>query len=402
MNPFDVLGRDFVICSSERWQSGSQTSKHHLTRQLLKQGARVLYVENISMRSFGSGGGRDFAKAWNKLRSFFRGLVNPMPNLFCFTPVYLPFPRSSLARHFNQWLLPALLRMHLRRLGMRHPVYIYFMPTGVQLQGQLGERLAAYYIVDNFAAFADVEQDTMRTLEAQALERANVVFATSQTLQEDRKGVRPDIHFSPHGVDFDHFARVQDPTTVVPPEVAALPTPRIGFMGGLAHDSVDLELIREIARARRDWQVVTFGRALCDISALTAEPNIAFLGPKPYDEMPEYLKGLDVALIPFLVNDLTRDLNPLKLREYLAAGMPVVATDLPPLREYAPNVRCTLGIDGFLSEIEDALTNPGDPRQRQAAVKAETWEARANAVLDALAGAAVALPAGKTRPAGSP
>lgn len=384
----EKLGTDFVIVSSEKWQSGNQTSKHHITRQLVRRGARVLYVENISMRSFGSEGSRDLMKAVRKVRGFVRGRFSPMENLTCVTPVYLPFPRSPLAHRINNAVLPAFLRHHMRYLGMRRPVYMYFMPTGVNLQGHLGERLAAFYIVDNYAAFADVEQDTMRQLENEALRRANVVFATSHTLVAARKGRRPDIHYSPHGVDIDHFARVQLPETTVAPEIAGLPRPRIGFMGGLAHDSVDLPLMAEIARRRRDWHIVVFGRALCDTSVLTAEPNITLLPSQPYGRMPEFLKSIDIALIPFLVNDLTRDLNPLKLREYLAAGMPVVATDLPPLRAYAPHVRCTIGADGFVRNIEDLLEHPGDPAARQAAVANESWDARADAILATLVAAA--------------
>jgi glycosyltransferase involved in cell wall biosynthesis len=376
--------RDFVVVASEKWESGNQTSKHHIVRQLLSRGSRVLYVENISMRSFGSEGARDFNKAWRVLRKFAGGRTAPLPGLHCVAPIYLPFPKLKVAAAINKVLVPWYLRRHLKALKMKSPVYLYFMPTGIRLQGRLGESVAAYYIVDNYAAFADVEQSAMRDLEAEALKRADVVFATAQTLVNDRSALREDIIFSPHGVDIEHFAAARREETVVPADMGHLPKPRIGFMGSIPHDSVDLQLLVTLARARRDFQIVLFGRPQTDISCLVAEPNIHYLGPKKYEELPGYLKGLDVALIPFLVNDLTRDLNPIKLREYLAAGLPVVSTDLPAMRPFAANVSLVLGADGFESAIDAVLADPPVPEVQQAAVADASWEARVDAVLDAL------------------
>src|SRR5262245_37302378 len=92
---------DFILLGSEKWESGNQTSKHHLVRQLVSRGARVLYVENVSMRSMGSGGRSDVSKAFAKLRSFAKGVRSPMPGLYCLTPVYLPFPKSQVAQAIN-------------------------------------------------------------------------------------------------------------------------------------------------------------------------------------------------------------------------------------------------------------------------------------------------------------
>lgn len=382
------LGGNFVFVGSEKWESASKTSKHHLMREFSSRGARILYVENISMRRLGSEGGRDYGKILREVRRFFSGLRQPEPNVWCLTPLYLPFPGSAIVRRFNAWFIGATVRFHLRRLGMKRPVLIYFMPTGLALQGRCGERLAAYYITDNYAEFADVEKDAVRQLEAEALRTAGIVFATASTLVEARRPARPDINYSPHGVDAGHFAKALDPATVVPPEVDSIPRPRIGFMGGLGYDYVDLGLIRDIAKARPHWQIVLFGRDLSDISELLAQPNVHFLGRQPYERLPALLKGMDVALIPFLDNPLTRDVNPLKMREYLAAGLPVVATDLPAMQGYKDHVDCTRGLAGFLAAIEKRLSNPGSPQARHDAVKSESWGARAETVLEKLAEAA--------------
>lgn len=379
------LGGNFIIAGSEKWDCSSKTCKHHLVREFARRGARVLYVENISMRRIGSMGSMDYRKVVDELGRFFRGVSSPMDNVFCLNPLYLPFPHSKAARQFNTLILSSLIKFHARRLGIRHPVFMYFMPTGLMLQGRLHERLSAYYITDNYTAFADLEHDVVGRLERKALQTADVVFATAKTLAEDRSHLRPDIHFSPHGVEAEHFAAAQTDATRVPDEVATIPRPRIGFMGGLGPDYVDLDLFIDLARRRRDWNFVLIGRQFSDISHLLAEPNIRFLGPKLYEDLPGYLKGFDVALIPFLTNNLTRDVNPIKLREYLAAGLPVVGTDLPPIRVYDKHVRLATDRDGYERAIADALANPGNPAERQAAVAGESWSSRAEAVLKVLA-----------------
>ena len=373
---------NFIFLGSEKWESGNKTSKHHLVRQMIGRGARVLYIENISMRRMGSAGKSDVTKAFRKITSFAKGVRSPLPNLYCLTPLYAPFPKSRMARAFNSVFVPALIRFHAWRLNIRNPVYFYFMPTGVLLQDRLGEALSVYYIVDNYAAFADVEQDEMRRMESEALKAADLVFATSQTLVDARKPMRPDVHFSPHGVDFPHFSSARNEKLPLPADLISIASPRIGFMGGLAHDSVDFELIERLAKAKPSWNIILFGRAVSDISSLLAVPNIYYLGIKSYEELPNYLKALDVAIIPFLVNELTQDLNPLKLREYLAAGLPTVATNLPAMQEYRAHLKCALTDDEWIEAISSFLQDAGDRDARQRSVETESWDARVDSILE--------------------
>src|SRR5206468_9422728 len=133
--------------------------------------------------------------------------------------------------------------------------------------------------------------------------------------------------FVRHGVDVDHFSRALDPSTEVPAEMRGLPGPVIGFFGLLA-DWVDVPLVAALAASRPEWSFVLVGKAASDVGALQRLPNVRLLGRKPYAELPRYCKGFDAAVLPFKVNTLTLRANPLKIREYLAAGLPVVATPL--------------------------------------------------------------------------
>lgn len=378
-----LKGVKFIIVGSEKWISGNQTSKHHLVRQFIALGASVLYLENISMRKLGSGGGSDVGKMAKIVRKFVSGISRPMDNLICYTPLYIPYPKSRVVQKINSWIISAQIRTLQWRYKFVKPYYLYFVPTGVILTGMLGQRLSAYYIVDNFSAFDGIEHDAILELEQRSLRSADLVFATAQTIIERFRSERKDIIFSPHGVDVDHFRKTQGPRIAISEEIQKS-GPIIGFMGSLVHDSVDLKLIERLAAKRPDWTFLLLGRQSSDVSALKAQRNVLLIPSKPYEELPGWLQLFDVGLMPFLVNDLTRDLNPIKLREYLASGIPVVSTPLPAVQDYKDVVTFALTDEEWLAAISAYLQNPGSPEERQRRVENETWNYRAKTVAQAL------------------
>ncbi len=176
-----------------------------------------------------------------------------------------------------------------------------------------------------------------------------------------------------------HFRRALDPETVVPEELARLPHPRIGFFGLIA-DWVDLDLMAYVAKAFPNCSVVFVGKSITDISALEQLPNVHFLGRKPYADLPAYCKGFDVAVMPFRINELTLNANPLKVREYLAAGLQVVSTQIPEV-EVLGLCRMASSPEAFVREIEAALAeDPGPSAERSEAIRSESWESRAETI----------------------
>ncbi len=187
-----------------------------------------------------------------------------------------------------------------------------------------------------------------------------------------------------HGVDFEHFRRALDPETVVPDEVARLPRPVIGYFGLLGRDWVDVGLLEHLARRFAHGTLVLVGKVTMDLSALAALPNVHLLGRKPYAELPAYCKGFDVAVIPFPVTEVTLNANPLKAREYLAAGLPVVSTPIPEV-EVLGLCRTAAGPDAFADAVGEALREPGPRRERSEAVRDQSWAARLDEVRDHVA-----------------
>jgi len=175
---------------------------------------------------------------------------------------------------------------------------------------------------------------------------------------------------------------------LVPADVAALPGPIIGFYGTL-QDWVDYDLLALIARRHPGWSVVLIGQALADVSALTGLPNVHLLGRRPHAELPAYCKAFDVGLIPYRIDERMAFVNPIKLREYLSAGVAVVSTAVPEVQRYAHAATVAEDHEGFIAGIEAALASdsPAARRARSDAMAGESWSARvawAAAIVDGI------------------
>lgn len=178
-----------------------------------------------------------------------------------------------------------------------------------------------------------------------------------------------------HGVDYDHFRAALDPALMVPDEIANLPRPVIGYFGLIAEDWVDVSLMVHVARSFPNGTLVMLGKSTMDVSGLKKEPNVLLLGRKTYSSLPAYCKGFDVAVIPFPISEVTLNANPLKAREYLAAGLPVVSTAIPEVEVLG---QCGIGRDPdeFVRKIRESLNHPGPDGGRSRTMASESWAAR--------------------------
>jgi len=211
-------------------------------------------------------------------------------------------------------------------------------------------------------------------LEERLLRRADLVIASSEKLLEAKRRVNPRAVLVRHGVDHRHFARALDPALPLPEPLARLPRPVIGFFGLIA-DWIDLDLVRRVADAYPRASVVLLGKVITSTAAIERSWNVHLMGRRPYAELPAWCRGFDVALTPFKRNALALAANPLKAREYVAAGLPNVCTDLPELRRI-PGCTVTRTDDEFVAEVGRALRAGGPDPARSALVRGESWEAK--------------------------
>jgi glycosyltransferase involved in cell wall biosynthesis len=366
-----------IICLANNYFF-DPTSKHHVMRELAKTN-HVLWINwHASRRP--SLNRRDLSSIVEKLKQFGNGLVKVQDRLWVLTPMVIPLPSSALARKLNRWLVTLQTKWILRKLTPRRQVWSFTADIG-PLLGGFGEELVVYYCVDEFAAFSGYDVETTRRLDRELCEAADLVITTSQALYESKSPFNSNTIYVPHGVLYKHFAQALDPQFPVADDLKDLPKPIIGYYG-LVQDWQDLDLLADIARRKPEWSIVLVGKVQTDVERFRPIKNMHFLGQRPHAELPHYSRGFDVAVIPHKINELTRNMNPIKLREYLAAGLPVVSSALPEVRAYEPEVRIADDADEWIVQIERAVDDrsPEADRRRSGMVAGEDWSVRVESI----------------------
>ena len=368
-----LRGRD-ILCFSHDW-TGDPLSKTHLMR-VLSGDNRILWINAIANR-MPTASSKDFSRIIKKLKSFTEPVREVEKNIFVLNPLAIPAYGSEAVRIFNQKILLRQVKKAMRKLNFVDPLNMVFNPAAGLLAGKLGETELIYYCVDEYTAFTGAAKG-LKEIEEDLFRKADLVIVSAEKLFESKNKFNANTFIIRHGVDFAHFRQALDEETKIPVEIEKLPRPIIGFHGLLA-DWVDFELIKKTAEHFKNGSVVLIGKITVDakkkIKILNDVANIHFLGRKPYAELPAYCKGFDVALNPFAINELTLAANPLKVREYLAAGLPVVSTDIPEVRSLQ---YCLVGEShaDFIEKIENALTNPPSRETISDSIREESWDAK--------------------------
>jgi glycosyltransferase involved in cell wall biosynthesis len=373
-----LAGHD-IVCFANDW-SGDPLSKKHVMTRLAKKN-RVLWVNSLGNRA-PRASARDMRRILDKLTKFAahltEGPVEVAPNIHVITPLAIPNYASVAARRVNEMVVTATVRGAMRTLGFKDPLLYTFVPASAWVARKLGETRVVYHCVDEYSKFDGAGDDIAR-LEEELIGKSDLVITCSSLLQESKSKLNPRCVLVRHGVEQSHFAKALDPATEIPADVRDLPKPSFGFYG-LVAEWVDLEAMAKVAEAYPNGSVVIVGEHNnanpAGMARLRALPNVHFLGRKPYGELPGYCKAFDVALLPFIKNELTENANPLKLREYLAAGLPVVSTDIPEAVAVAERgVFLANGADAFVTRVGEALVGGAGPdRARSDAMARESWD----------------------------
>jgi glycosyltransferase involved in cell wall biosynthesis len=381
-------GRDIVCVGCADWDAEIRTNQHHLMSRLARDN-RVLFVESLGLRQpqFAA---RDLRRALNRL---LRGIAPPRAvddGLYVLSPLVLPFHRYSFVRAINGRLLPFLIRRAVRRLGIREPVLWSYNPQAEALIDTLRPSAVIYHCVDDIAAQKGVDAESFREAEQRYTASADVVFATSEPLAERMRTLSSRVVALPNAAETGLFAEALHDGPV-DESIGTLPQPRIVFIGAVVATKLDFDLIVSLARTRPEWSFalvgpVGAGDPSTDVSALEAEPNIHLLGPRPHDALPEVLRGADAGFIPYALNDLTASVFPLKIYEYLAAGLPVVTTPLPAL-EGVEGVVTAADAETLAARLEELLASDDSERrsERSRLASGHSWDTRLEEMLAAIA-----------------
>jgi hypothetical protein len=362
-----------IICFAKDW-SEDPTSCNYVLRELAKNN-RVLWLNSISTRSPNLTSGRDLRKIFSKIASLLHGATQVSDSMWVFTPFVLPFHHSHWAVVLNRFLLRITLYLLRRKLGFREFQLWTFVPTSAEYVGRLGEEMLVYYCTDEWSGFGSVNGLKVGEMVKTLATRADVVFATSRPLVDKLRAFNAATHLASHGVKYEMFAQALENSTQVPPELEKLSRPVLGYYG-LIEQWLDLDLIAYLAERHPEWNIVLIGKSCVDTSRLDRFSNVHLFGRKPHSELPGYCKGMNVALIPHKVNELTRHMNPIKLREYLSAGLKIVSTDLPEMHHYPEFCIVARDYAEFEAGVATALRedSPDARRSRSTAMRGETWD----------------------------
>lgn len=365
-----------LVVLGEDW-GAHPSSTQHIIRNLSAD-RRVLWANSIGMR-------RPRLTAHDGLRvvrkvaaaaglrprpSLLLAVPVPPPPFPVVQPIVLPMATSRMGRALNRAMMRHILGGASRAAGLDRPVLWLSMPSGLDAIGSVGEKAVVYYCCDDFGSLAGVDHAIALEFEAELAERADLVIVSSPELA--RRFPQGKTHLLPHGVDNGLFS------TPVARAMDMPPGPVAGFYGAIA-PWIDLDLVAQAARAVPTMSFVMVGPVQCDISPLHGLDNVHLLGARPHATLPSYAQHWDVGMIPFRDTPQITACNPLKLREYLAAGRPIVATPFPALQPYLGLVDVAPDGRSFVAAIENAAAglSLSGAAARQAAVAGEGWDARA-------------------------
>lgn len=382
-----------IVClSSQPWNDGMWTNKQHVMSRLARD-HRVLFV------NFGP----------RPLPSLLRLKAEKQQNHFGVDELLAPVveehhgvtvldfwgPRVAVRAlgPSHPWSIyctfdvrRALLARYLARQAIEDAVLWVYHPGYGPAVAEIPRSLLVYDCVDEYSEFPEYKTGDASWLverEAGLCRAADVVFTTSQGLYEKKRPLNPERTHLVHNVgDFAHFSRAREDATLVPDDLRSLPKPVIGFLGAVSGYKLDLDWLVAFARRHREASVVLIGPVgvgdkATDTALLAKEPNVHLLGHRPYESLPGYVKGFDVAVVPYKQNEYTANVFPIKFFELLASGKPVVISALPALADYYDRVDVARSAEEFVAACERALADPAGNQAARLALAAEnTWEHR--------------------------
>ncbi len=381
-----MAGRDIVCVGFSDWNSELLTNEQHLLVRMAADN-RILFVESLGLRR-PQVAGRDLRRVGRRL---VRGVQPPraVDGLHVLSPLVIPFHSNAAVRRLNARILPWLVRRAARRLGMRDIVLWSFVPQAEVLVPALSPDRVLYYIDDDHAAKKGIDGASFAAAEQRFAARADAVLASAPELAERMRTLNDNVHFAPNVADTTLFSRALEPGPV-DPAIEALARPRVVFTGALVANKLDLDLILAMTAARPDWQFAFIGPVGpgdpgTNVDALRGIANLVMPGPRRYEELPAVLRGSDAAILPYRTDGEMRSVFPMKTYEYLAAGLPLVATRLPALA----GVEDVIAVDGaaeMVARLGEAMASdsPEARAARSARASSHSWESRIDQIDHAL------------------
>lgn len=373
---------DGIVCfaSVDWWYHNRGHSECQIMIRLAKH-TRVLWINSMGLRMPVPGKTElPFRRYARKIKSLLMGLRRDPSGMWIYTPLFVP-RYTKRAQAFNAALVGAQMKLLRWWLGLKQPATWVTIPSAEPVVQKLEWTRIVYNRCDNFSSFPEVDSQIVGKLEQALLQTADDVVYVNESLYNEEKDQVRQAHYLDHGVDYEHFAGNATFTNGSdrPARIRDLPSPIVGFYGALDDYVIDLNLMIKVAKHIHPGTLLVIGPKAMEIDALIQEPNVVYLGPIPYEELPDYAAHFDLGIMPWLQNEWIEKCNPIKLKEYLALGFPIVSIRFPQIKQYESLVYAVDSDDEFLSAVDRGLRG-NDPKmvhQRRQAVIGSSWDALA-------------------------
>lgn len=384
------ITKDILFISTADWDNPFWTNKQHVAVELEKLGHRILYIDSQGLRK-PTATGRDIKRIVKRL---FRGFSLPKKvegkNIWVCSPMVLPFHDHWLAKRINRLAIKFFLNYWKIFTKINPKTLWTYSPLTTSLY-DLGEyEIKIYHAVDDIKAQPGMPYKEIQYQEKNLVEKVDYIFTTALKIQDELSTINSSCYYFSNVADYDHFSTARD-SIEIPEDINFIPNKVVGFVGAISSYKVDFRLIKYIADNRKNWTIVMIGEIgegdpNTNINILSECDNILFLGPKPYKELPNYIKKFDVAMIPCHINKYTKSMFPMKFFEYLAAGVNVVTTDLPALQEFKNVSYIAKNDEEFLEFLEICIDSPDNIPliERNAVASAKTYTKRMELMLDVI------------------
>jgi glycosyltransferase involved in cell wall biosynthesis/SAM-dependent methyltransferase len=387
MLPKDTKEVSFLCFGGEDWW---YHNRGHIDFQLMRRFAtkqKTLYINSLMTQKPRLSEGRKFIqKLVRKTKSIFRGLRDSGAGFWVYSPFLLPVHHIRWMRPLNEMLLRVQLWFAMRKTGICNPVVWVACPTACNVATNMKKKKLVYQRTDCFEAYPNVDVDMITKYDRRLKAEADLTLFVSMDLYQKESGQCRKALFLDHGVDFEMFAsavRVREK----PSDIASVPGPIVGYFGALDEHKLDVDFIEKTADLLPEVCFVFIGKASPAFSRLSEKKNVRLLGQKDYEQIPHYGKCFDVAMIPWRQNRWTKAANPIKVKEYLALGKPIVSTPVfGEIDKYRDVMYVADSPEEFAGCIDRAISedNPHRAQARCEKVKSSTWDSKAKLVLKEL------------------
>lgn len=351
---------DIVILSTADWDHPFWTNKQHVAVALAELGHRVFYIDSMGIRRPTSTGG-DLRRILQRLRLSCMPPRRVRQRIWVWSPLVIPAARHPFPKKINRILLMAGLSLWLSLLRFRKDLLWTYSPLCLDYLCLSKFSKSVYHCVDAIDAQPEMPADQLISGEQSLCRAVDYIFTTSRYLQNRCSALNSNTYYFSNVADDKHFRSALDDCTRIPADLLAIPKPRIGFVGAISPYKLDFALIRKLAVIRPNLHFVLIGaigegQPGCSHDLLMGVSNLHILGPRPYGDLPGYLKGFDIGIIPAPINIYTQAMFPMKFFEYLSAGLPVVSTRLDSLLEYSSlSNLCDPNAESFSFAIDRVL-----------------------------------------------